>query len=678
MLEYIIVKKRPDFTSFDAARVNPELDALLAGQRRKLQAIELVTSPDWENTMDPLQTMDDELDYFWSPVRHLNSVMNDDTIRAAYNAGLVVLSEWYTDLGQNKVLYECVLKVRKSDQFAALNPAQQKVIENVIRDFELSGVSLEGEPKARYKDIELRLTELKSSFEENLLDCTNAWKKTILDESELAGLPASAISMAEQYARDNGQNEGWMLGLEFPLYYAVLTYSDDYALRKEVYTAYNTRASDQGPHGKKWQNGSIIDEILALRREKARILGFDNYAQLSTETKMVDGPETVLAFLEQLTEKAKPQAQREFAQLSEFARERDAVKSLCAWDVAYYSEKLKQEQYAISDEDLRPYFPADGVIQGMFEVVNSLYGINISEVDGIAVWHRDVRYFEISDAGGQIRGGFYLDMYSRANKRGGAWMDECVTRWKTRSQLQMPIAYLTCNLSPPTRDLPSLLTHAEVITLFHEFGHGLHHMLTQVDYRAVAGINGVEWDAVELPSQFLENWCWQRESLDLISGHYQTGEKIPTALLERAQRAKNFQSAMQMLRQIELSLFDMKLHLHAGDPEKLDVQAVLDEVRDKVAVIVPPVFNRFQNGFSHIFAGGYAAGYFSYKWAEVLSADAFSRFEEEGIFNRKTGSEFMQIVLEQGGTKPARELFVEFRGREPEIDALLRHSGLAA
>jgi len=354
------------------------------------------------------------------------------------------------------------------------------------------------------------------------------------------------------------------------------------------------------------------------------------------------------------------------------------VKTLYAWDVAYYSEKLKQELYAISDEDLRPYFPADGVIQGMFEVVKNLYGISISEVKDVTVWHPDVRYFEITDEGGQIRGGFYLDMYSRANKRGGAWMDECVTRWKTRSQLQMPIAYLTCNLSPPTPNLPSLLTHDEVITLFHEFGHGLHHMLTQVDYRAVAGINGVEWDAVELPSQFLENWCWQRESLDLISGHHQSGEKIPSGLLVHAQQGRNFQSAMHLMRQIELSLFDMKLHLRAGDPEILDVQAVLDEVRESVAVVVPPAFNRFQNGFSHIFSGGYAAGYFSYKWAEVLSADAFSRFEEEGLFNRKTGSEFMQIVLEQGGTKPARQLFVEFRGREPEIGALLRHTGLSA
>jgi oligopeptidase A len=678
MLDTNVVKKRPNFASFDAGLVNPQLDALLPGQRRKLQTIELVTSPDWENTMDPLQAMDDELDRFWSPVRHLNSVMNSDAIRVAYNAGLDKLTEWYTDLGQNKVLYERVMKVRNGEQFATLNPAQQKVVENVNRDFKLSGVSLEGAQKARYKEIALRLTELKSSFEENLLDCTNAWTKTISDESELAGLPESAIGMAEQFARDNNQKDGWMLGLEFPLYYAVLTYSDDCALREELYTAYNTRASDQGPHGKKWQNGSIIDEILALRHEKARILGFNNYAQLSTETKMVDSPETVIGFLEQLTEKAKPQAQREFAQLSDFARERYAVESLCAWDVAYYSEKFKLEQYAISDEDLRPYFPADRVVEGMFEVVNRLYGISVNEVDGIAVWHPDVRYFEIRDANEQIRGGFYLDMYSRANKRGGAWMDECVSRCKSHSQLQMPIAYLTCNLSPPTRDKPSLLTHAEVITLFHEFGHGLHHILTQVDYRAVAGINGVEWDAVELPSQFLENWCWQRESLNMISGHYQTGEKIPSALLERAQRAKNFQSAMQMVRQIELSLFDINIHLQSGDPKKLDVQAVLDEVRDMVAVIAPPAFNRFQNGFSHIFAGGYAAGYFSYKWAEVLSADAFSRFEEEGIFNRQTGSEFMQIVLEQGGTKPAGELFVEFRGREPEIDALLRHSGLAA
>ncbi len=673
-----LVKNLPDFDNFDPSRIQRQLETLLALQRRQLQEIEDVTAPDWENTMGSLQAMDDELDSFWSPVRHLNSVMSDDAIRAAYNEGLAKLSEWYTDLGQNRELYQRVLQIRDDRVFASMSTAQKKVIENAIRDFELSGVSLEGEQKARYKEIALRLSELKSSFEENLLDCTNAWKKSIVDKSVLAGLPASALSMAEQYARDNGQKEGWMLGLEFPLYHAVLTYGDNRALREELYTAYNTRASDQGPHPKKWLNDSIIDEILALRHEKAAILGFDNYARLSTETKMVDGPDTIISFLEQLTEKAKPRAEQEFAQLSSFARECGGPTILLAWDIAYYSEKLKREQYAISDEDLRPYFPADHVIEGMFEVVNKLYGITICAVDDVSVWHPDVRYFEISDADGEIRGGFYLDMYARTKKRGGAWMDECLTRWQSESRLQMPIAYLTCNLSPPTRDLPSLLTHNEVITLFHEFGHGLHHMLTLVDCRAVAGINGVEWDAVELPSQFLENWCWQNESMDMISRHYQTGKTIPGDLLERAKRAKNFQSGMHMVRQIELSLFDIRIHTRANDRKNPDVQAVLDEVRAAVAVVLPPEFNRFQNSFTHIFAGGYAAGYFSYKWAEVLSADAFSRFEEEGIFNEKTGRDFMRIVLEQGGTKPARQIFVEFRGREPEIDALLRHSGLAA
>lgn len=673
-----IVKKLPDFAGFDATRVNLQLDAMLAQQREKLQKLEIVVSPNWENTMDVLQTMDDEMDYFWSPVRHLNAVMNNQALRTAYNEGLAKLSAWYTDLGQNELLYQNVLSIRESEQFTALNPVQQKIIDNALRDFKLSGVSLQGQQKARYKTISLRLSALKSTFEENLLDCSNAWKKPVMQIDELAGLPDSALRMAEQYARDNEQGEGWMLGLEFPLYYAVLSYADDRALRKTLYTAYNTRASDQGPHDKKWQNDAIIEEILALRYEKAQILGFDHYPRLSTETKMVDGPEAVINFLEQLLEKSKPQAEQEFSQLCAFARELDGLPTLEAWDIAYYSEKQKQALYAFSDEDLKPYFSAEQVILGMFEVVKRLYGINITAIDGVSVWHPDVRYFEITDSDGQLRGGFYLDMYARAKKRGGAWMDECVTRCKTTLYLQIPIAYLTCNLSPPVGGLPSLLTHDEVITLFHEFGHGLHHMLTLVDYPAVAGINGVEWDAVELPSQFMENWCWQRESLDIISAHYQTGEKIPDVLLARAQRAKNYQSAMQMVRQIELSLFDIRVHLSAADAEKRSVQAVLDEVRAEVAVVVPPAFNRFQNSFSHIFAGGYAAGYFSYKWAEVLSADAFSRFEEEGIFNRKTGGDFMRTVLQQGGIKPAGELFAEFRGRPPEIDALLRHSGLAA
>lgn len=651
---------------------------MLMRQREQLQRIEAIVSPCWENTLYPLQVMDDELDCFWSPVSHLNAVMNNKVIRDAYNQGLAKLSDWYTDLGQNVMLYQNVLTISESKQFTALNSAQKKVIDNALRDFQLGGVSLQSEQKARYKAISLRLSELTSTFEENLLDCSNAWKKKVMEIDVLAGLSASTLSMAKQYARDNGEQDGWMLGLEFPLYYAVLTYADNRHLREEVYSAYNTRASDQGPHDKKWDNAGIIDEILQLRHEKAQILGFDHYPQLSTETKMVDDPQTAIAFLEQLLEKSKPQAEQEFAQLATFAHQCDGLQTLEAWDIAYYSEKQKQALYAISDEDLKPYFPAQQVIKGMFEVVNRLYGIQIDAVDSVCVWHPDVRYFEIHDSSDQLRGGFYLDMYARTNKRGGAWMDECVSRFQTDTHLQMPIAYLTCNLTPPRGDLPSLLTHDEVITLFHEFGHGLHHMLTLVDYPPVAGINGVEWDAVELPSQFMENWCWQRESLDLICAHYQTGEKIPSELLARAQRARNYQSAMQMVRQIELSLFDIRVYLGAANAAKPTVQTVLDTVRAEVAVVIPPSFNRFQNSFSHIFAGGYAAGYFSYKWAEVLSADAFSRFEEEGVFNKKTGSDFMRIVLQQGGTKPASELFAEFRGRAPKTDALLRHSGLAA
>ncbi|MEM7208590.1 MAG: M3 family metallopeptidase [Pseudomonadota bacterium] len=672
-----VFKNYPDFAGFDAATVVSALENLLANHRERLGLIESAPSPDWNTVMAPLEAMGEELSNFWSPVRHLNSVLNNDEIREAYNSGRAMISAWYTDLGQNKTLYAHTQAIRQNEGFASLEQAQQKVIENALRDFELSGVGLEGKAKARYKEIELRLTELNSRFEENLLDCTNAWKKPIDDRSQLAGLPESALAMAAQYARDNNGESGWMLGLEFPLYYAVMTYADDRDLRREVYTAFNTRASDQGPHDQKYRNDAIIEEILDLRAEKAKLLGFANYATLSTETKMVESPAQVVEFLESLTQKSKSFAEAEYQQLVDFARATAGHDDLQAWDIAYFSEKQRQADFDISDEDLKPYFPADRAVEGLFAVVNRLYGIEIEENAEIATWHDDVRYFEISDTDGELRGGFYLDMYARANKRGGAWMDECVTRWRSSNGVHMPIAYLTCNLTPPTDELPSLLTHDEVITLFHEFGHGLHHMLTKVDYPAIAGINGVEWDAVELPSQFLENWCWQRESLDLISSHYQSGKKIPDELLAKAQKARNFQSAMQMMRQIEFALFDMRLHM-TDESEKIDVQAVLDSVREQVAVIKPPAFNRFQNSFSHIFAGGYAAGYFSYKWAEVLSSDAFSRFEEEGIFNNKTGAEFMQSVLERGGTQPARELFIEFRGREPSIEPLLRHSGLAA
>ncbi|MEM7292998.1 MAG: M3 family metallopeptidase, partial [Pseudomonadota bacterium] len=467
-----VLVKQPDFAGFDPSTVVSTLEQKLATQREAIQIIETVANPSWDNVMAPLEALGDEIDRFWSPVGHLNSVMNGPDIREAYNDGLALLSAWYTDLGQNRALFEQIQAIRDGAEWAQLDAAQQKVVENALRDFRLGGVSLGEEEQARFKAISLRLTELKSQFEESLLDCTNAWKKPIENEAQLRGLPDSALAMARQYAKDNDQEASWMLGLEFPIYYAVLTYADDRALREEVYRAYNTRASDQGPHEKKYRNDSIIDEILRLRHEKAQILGFSHYASLSTETKMVDDPEAVITFLEELVSRAKPVAESEFTSLQAYARDNVGIDDLQAWDVAYVSEKQKQAEYAISDEDLKPYFPADRAVEGMFAIVKRLYGIEIAQNDSVSAWHDDVAYYEISDSQGALRGAFYLDRYARANKRGGAWMGDCVTRYVTDGGVQIPIAYLTCNLTPPTDDLPALLTHDEVITLFHEFGHG--------------------------------------------------------------------------------------------------------------------------------------------------------------------------------------------------------------
>jgi len=550
------------------------------------------------------------------------------------------------------------------------------VVDNALRDFRLAGVDLPPEKQRRYREIQQRLARLTSRFEENLLDATQAWSKQITDVRRLAGLPESARAQARQAAEQRNQ-EGWVFTLEFPSYYAVMTYADDAGLRREVYEAYVTRASDQGPHAGKWDNGPIMEEILALRHELAQLLGFANYAERSLATKMAPSPEKVMAFLRDLADRSLGQAQEELEELKRFAREQYGVEELAAWDISYYSEKLRQRRYALSDEDLRPYFPEDRVLPGLFEVVKRLYGLEIRRLEGIETWHDDVRFYEIRDAEGRLRGQFYVDLYARPKKRGGAWMDVCISRMRRADgSVQTPVAYLTCNLTPPVGDKPALFTHDEVITLFHEFGHGLHHMLTTVDYASVAGISGVAWDAVELPSQFMENWCWQREALDLIAGHYRTGEPLPDELFDKMIAARNFQAGMQMVRQLEFSLFDFRLHLEYDPETGARIQQILDEVRAEVAVVRPPVYNRFQHGFAHIFAGGYAAGYYSYKWAEVLSSDAFGRFEEEGIFNRETGLAFLETILEQGGARDPMDLFKEFRGREPEIEALLRHSGI--
>ena len=670
----------PLFTAIKPEHVEPAVDEVLAANRSSLnellQQLAKQTQADWQTLIKPLEILDINLSRVWSPVRHLNSVMNSKELRAAHDACVGKLSAYSTEVSQNKELYKAYLHVQQSDAFKQLNQAQKKTIENALLTFKLSGVALDPDKKQQFKDIKQKLSLLKSKFEQNVLDATRAWQKHITDEKELSGLPEYARAMASQAALKE-KLTGWLFTLDAPSYIAVMTYADARPLREEMYRAYSTRASDQGPNAGEFDNSAAMEDILKCRDKLAGLLAYNNYAEYSIANKMAESTDAVLQFLNDLVTRAKPQAQKEFAELKQFAQQQSGMTDLQAWDIAYYSEKLKQQNYGFSQEEIKPYFPAPKVINGLFGIVNRLYGISISEIDQVDVWHEDVKFYEIRDAQNNVRGQFYFDLYARANKRGGAWMDECVNRMKLDDRIQTPVAYLTCNLTPPTGDDPALLTHDEVTTLFHEFGHGLHHMLSQVDARFVSGINGVEWDAVELPSQFMENWCWEKEGLDLIAAHYQTGAALPDALYNKMQAAKNFQSAMIMIRQLEFSLFDFNLHIHFGRAEFKGIQQLLDDIRSKVSVVIPPAFNRFQHGFAHIFAGGYGAGYYSYKWAEVLSADAFSRFEEDGIFNRQTGEAFLHNVLEKGGSQKAMELFKAFRGREPKIDALLQHNGLA-
>lgn len=668
----------PAFSSIKPEHVEPAVQAVLQQARQTIEdLLANLQTPSWQSLIIPMEEIDASIHDVWSPVSHLNSVMNSDELRVAYNACLPKLSEFSTELGQNEGLYKAYKALADSDEYSHLDVAQKKVIDNALRDFRLSGVELSEADREQFKKVSQSLTELTAKFEENVLDATHAWQKHITDESLLAGLPDSAKAMAAQMAERDGKT-GWLFTLDFPSYLPVMTYADNRELREEVYTAFVTRASDQGPNGGQWDNTSVIAEILYLRHQLANLIGFDNHAERSLATKMAQSPQQVLDFLNDLAARSKPIAEQEVAALRTFAKESANMDAIEAWDMTYFAEKLRQQRYAISQEEVKQYFPENKVVPGLFAVVNRLYGLTIKERDDVEVWHPAVRFFDIFDADGGLRGQFYLDLYARNHKRGGAWMDECLVHRQTTVGLQTPVAYLTCNFSEPVGDKPALFTHDEVTTLFHEFGHGLHHMLTKIHYADVSGINGVPWDAVELPSQFMENWCWEREALDLISGHYETGEVLPDALYDKMIAARNFQSAMMMVRQLEFSLFDFRLHLEY-DPKIADQAAsVLAGVRQQVSVVEAPAFNRFAQSFSHIFAGGYAAGYYSYKWAEVLSADAFSKFEENGIFDRETGTQFLQAILEQGGSREPMELFVEFRGREPEIDALLRHSGIAA
>lgn len=667
----------PLFDLITATDIEPAIDQVLEENRKAVHTL-LKKRQDisWENTLQPIEDLDDKLNRVWSTISHLHSVADNNELRQAYNACLPKLSDYATEMGQDKQLYLLYKSVSESDQFLTFDVARKKLIENALREFKLAGMALDPEQQKDYRQIKQKLSQLQNKFEENLLDATHAWSKHLTDEDAVSGLPESVLAFAQQ-AASNQDLTGWLFTLDFPSYMPVMQYADNATLREEMYTAYTTRASDQSTTPE-WDNSNIMREILSLRQRQAELLGYESYAHYSLVRKMVQDTGQVLDFISDLAYRSREIAEQEIMELQEFVATNFSLQKLQAWDINYYSEKLKQHKYKISAEALRPYFPIHQVLDGLFTIVQRLYGIHIKERQAVAVWHKDVRFFDIFDSDGSLRGGFYLDIYARKGKRQGAWMDECSCRKISPTTTQDPVAYLTCNFTPALDGESALLTHDEVITLFHEFGHSLHHILTLIDYPAVSGINGVPWDAVELPSQFMENWCWQRQAIDLIAKHYQSGDLIDDELFSSMIAARNFQSGMQMLRQLELSLFDFQLHLQDNEQFPADLQSLLNQIRQRIAVIIPPAFNRFQNSFSHIFAGGYAAGYYSYKWAEVLSADIFSRFEQDGIFNQDTGQAFLNTILTQGGIKNPMAMFIDFMGREPSLDSLLRHSGLTA
>lgn len=664
----------PAFSKIKPEHIKPAVEAVIKTCRETIEAVSQIENPTWENFYLPQAAAGDQFSRAWSPVGHLNAVKNSPELREAYQACLPLLSEYSTWAGQHKGLYEGYLKLKNSPAFESYSLAQKKAIENSLRDFELSGISLPEDKQKRYGEISARLSELSSDFSNNVLDATMGWDIVITDEAQLKGLPESALEAAKLSAESKGK-KGYRFTLEFPSYYPVLTYCENRELREIMYKEYATRASDQGSNAGKWDNSANIDEKLKLRRELAQLLGFATYADYSLATKMAENPQQVVEFLEDLANRAKKQAKEELCALKAFANHA-CSEQLEPWDIAYYSEKQKQALYAINDEELRPYFPEDRVLSGLFELMKRIFGLRIEEKFGIDTWHKDVRFFQIYDEQGEERGAFYLDLYARENKRGGAWMDDCINQKRfADGSLQKPVAYLTCNFNKPIGNKPALFTHDEVTTLFHEFGHGIHHMLTQIEVGDVAGINGVPWDAVELPSQFLENWCWEEEALAFISGHYETGKPLPKEKLTQLLKAKNFQAAMFVVRQLEFGLFDFRLHL--AEPREGLVLDTLKAVKAEVAIVKTPEWVRTPHSFSHIFAGGYAAGYYSYLWAEVLSADAFSKFEEDGIFNRETGQSFLDNILTRGGSEEPMVLFERFRGRKPTLDALLRHKGIA-
>ncbi len=665
----------PKFGHIRVEHMEPAIDQILSDNRVQIQDLARQDDPTWDTLVQPMQSLDDRLNDAWSVISHLNGVMNNDELRKVHKRCLEKLTEYGTEISQNETLCAAFMKLADRPDFKDLSEAQQKMVNNTLRDFHLGGVDLPADKKKIYASLSRELADLSSRFSDNVLDATQNWFKHITDVDELAGVPESALEGAKQAARQKDL-DGYVITLDFPSFFPVMTYCDNRELRREVYEAFVTRASDVGPDAGKWDNTANMAEILKRRHAQARLLGFNNYAERSLATKMASSTDEVLDFLHQLADKSKPVAEQEVAELKAFARDEYGVDELQAWDIGYYSEKLRQKRYDISPETLRPWFPADQVINGLFKVTEKLFGVQVESRPEVDMWHKDAKAYRISRNGDDLAW-FYLDPFARQGKRGGAWMADCRVRWRNlQGQLQLPVAFLTCNFTPPVEGKPSLLTHDEVTTLFHEFGHGLHHMLTQVEVADVSGINGVAWDAVELPSQFLENWCWNPESLELIASHHETGEPLPRDLLDKMLAARNFHAGMQMVRQLEFSLFDFRLHAEYSEENPIDPLSMHREVRKQIAVVESPEFNRFPNAFSHIFAGGYAAGYYSYKWAEVLAADAFSLFEEKGIFDPETGHSFRENILEMGGSREPAELFKAFRGREPNVAALLKQSGI--
>jgi len=629
-------------------------------------------SVSWDSLMKPQEIMQDRLGKSWSPVSHLNSVRNTDELREAYDKSLALLTDYSTQLGQHRGLFELTKLLYESKEQQNLSPTRKRILKDTLTGFRLSGLHLKIDQQKQFGDIQKRLAELSSKYEQNLMDASMAWTKEISNKSQLAGLPQTELALLASSAKLR-KKSGYLITLEIPTYMAVMTYADDRQLREELYKAYSTRASDQSLN-KDFDNSEIMAELLKLKTAKAKLLGFENYAQLSLEGKMAKSPEEVIKFLTDLNDASKSQALNEYQTLVNFATSAGTDK-LEAWDTTYFSEKLKQQKYRISQSELRPYLVVDKVINGLFNLTQHLYGISFEKIKGTSRWHEDVIHYSIKREG-KVIAEFYLDLYARQHKRGGAWMDSYQSRFiPNKNSVQIPIAYLTCNFAPAVNEQPAMLTHDEVVTLFHEFGHGLHHMLTKVDELSASGIANVPWDAVELPSQFMENFCYQPEIIEKISGHVDTGKPLPKELLEKLIAAKNFQSAMMMVRQIEFALFDMRIHCE-GELSAQEIQRILNETRKEVAVTAPPGFNRFQNGFSHIFAGGYSAGYYSYKWAEVLSADAFSLFEQQGVMNKTTGTSFLHNILEKGGSADPMQLFEKFRGRKPKFEALLKQSGI--